>query len=187
MAEDASSLIRHAASGDDDAARRLLPHIYDELRRLAAALLAGRGPQVTLQPTAIVHDAFLKLSGARADAGSPTHFRALAAVAIRQVIIDHARRRGRARHGGEHHRIALTDEVALTGSSTLDAEAVHKALAELAILDPRAARIVEFRFFGGLTETEIAAHLGISERTVRNDWTMARAWLRTALSGEAEP
>ncbi len=187
MAEDSSTLFHHAAAGDMDAARRLLPHLYDELRRLAASLISGRGAQITLQPTAIVHDAFLKLSGARAEAGSPTHFRALAAVAIRQVIIDHARRRGRARHGGEHRRIALTDEFALTGSSTLDAEAIHKAIADLAVLDPRAARIVELRFFGGLTENEIAAHLDISERTVRNDWTMARAWLRTALSGEAEP
>lgn len=187
MADDSSTLIRHAAAGDQDAARRLLPHVYDELRRLAASLLAGRGPCVTLQPTAIVHDAFIKLAGARADVSTPTHFRALAAVAIRQVIIDHARGRARVKRGGDHRRIELSDEVALTGSSTFDAESIDHALAELAALDPRAARIVELRFFGGLTEAEIAAHLDVSERTVRNDWAMARAWLRAALARESEP
>lgn len=184
-----SQLLSRAAQGDGSAAARLMPLIYDELRELARRLLAKRGPgdAITLQPTAVVHEVFLRLVDQKtADVHSRTHFYALAAVAVRHVLIDHARGRRRAKRGGDWRRISLADAVAVTCHSEVDVLALDEALSTLAELDERAAKVVELRFFAGLSEKDVADILDISERTVRNDWSMARAWLRCALSGKEE-
>lgn len=178
--------VRDAANGDVDAAGRLTPLVYEELRRLARHYLSNARSN-TLQPTALVHEAYLKLAepGA-ADPRSLTHFRAIASVAMRHVLVDHARGAQRQKRGGDRDRVTLSGVDLDDGgrdaeASVLDAEELDAALARLATEDARAARVVELRFFGGLTEAEIAALLGVTERTVRNDWRMARAWLRVEL------
>lgn len=182
--------LEDAARGDERAAGRLTPMIYDELKRLAQRYLSGSTSR-TLQPTALVHEAYLKLAEpGNADPRSATHFRAIAAVAMRHVLVDHARGADRLKRGGDRRRVTLT-ALGDDGSAVeepqgaLDAEDLETALARLAAVDARAARVVELRFFGGLTEVEIAALLGVTERTVRNDWRMARAWLRVELGDGA--
>jgi RNA polymerase sigma factor (TIGR02999 family) len=142
---------------------------------------------VLLQPTALVHEAFLRLvEYETADFKSRTHFCAVAAAAMRHVLIDHARGAGRAKRGGDWQRITLSGAEELSSSDEVDLLTLDDALTELGKLDPRAARVVELRFFGGLTEAQVGAELGVSERTVRNDWSMARAWLRTRLVNDVE-
>ena len=178
---EASQLLEAAARGEARAAEALAPWVYEELRRLARHYL-GRSPEHTLQPTALVHEAYLKLADPRsADARSQTHFRAIAAVAMRQVLVDHARSRGREKRGGDRERVTLVSAIHPAPEASWDAEALESALSRLAVLDPRATRVVEMRFFAGMSEEEVAEALGVSDRTVRNDWRMARAWLRVEL------
>jgi RNA polymerase sigma-70 factor (ECF subfamily) len=184
-----TQLLTRAAYGDQAAAARLTPLVYDELRGLAGWLLVGRGENgcALLEPTALVHEAFLRLVDREtADFRSRTHFCALAAAAMRHVLIDYARGGRRAKRGGDWQRITLSGAEELFSSDEVDLLALNEALAELGTLDPRAARVVELRFFGGLTEGQVGAELGVSERTVRNDWSMARAWLRTQLADDTE-
>lgn len=162
----------------DPSAPEMLALMYDELRRLAAGYLRGERPDHTLQPTALVHEAYLKLlhqTGAMWR--DPKHFRALAATAMRQILVDHARRHRAAKRGGDAQRITL--EEALTPSAGHDVQllALDEALDRLNALDKRQGRVVELRFFGGLTNEEVAEVLGVSRATVANDWTVARAWL----------
>jgi len=185
MRTDTTELLTQASRGDEAAAARLMPLVYDELRALAGHYLArgGEGGASTLQPTAIVHEAFLRLVGHdKGDFKGKTHFYAVAAVAMRHVLIDHVRGRKRAKRGGEWKRITLADGARVSSGGQLDLLTLDEALTKLAELDERAARVVELRYFSGMTDREIAEALGISERTVRNDWTMARAWLRCELS-----
>ncbi|MCP4245673.1 MAG: sigma-70 family RNA polymerase sigma factor [bacterium] len=188
MSGNATQLLTLASRGDQAAAARLTPLIYDELRQLARRYLArGGGGGATLQPTAVVHEAYLRLVGHQpADLKSQTHFFALAAVAMRQVLIDHARGRNRAKRGGDWRRITLGDALAVTRNDEVDFESLQVALDKLAEMDARAARVVELRFFAGLTDSTVAELLDVSERTVRNDWTMARAWLRCELSDSSD-
>jgi RNA polymerase sigma factor (TIGR02999 family) len=180
--ERAAALLTQAARGDDRAAEALTPLIYDSLRDLANRYLGRAGESPTLQPTVLVHEAYLKLAGVGSgDLRSQTHFYALAARAMRQVLIDHLRHRGRQKRGGNWQRVTLSDVTTGDADGVVDLEALEAALTQLGEQDERAARVVELRFFAGLNEAATANALGVSERTVRNDWRMARAWLRCAL------
>ncbi len=171
-------------------AQELLPLVYDELRRLARKRLAGENRGHTLQPTALVHEAYLKLvDQSRVDWRGRTHFFAVAAMTMRRLLIDHARARGRAKRGGEWRRVTLAHPLVAGQPEGLDLERVlslDAALEKLAALDSRQARIVEMRFFAGLTVAEAAEVLGVSKRTVEGDWMHARSWLRREMSGGGE-
>jgi RNA polymerase sigma factor (TIGR02999 family) len=182
---EAKQLLDLVRAGDAKAADRLAPLVYEELRALARHYLKPSTGH-TLQPTALVHEAWLKLADSPgADPKSHTHFRAIAAVAMRQVLIDHARHAGREKRGGDRERVTLITALGAEAEQSFDAEAIEIALQKFTCVDPRAARVVEMRFFAGLSEEEIAEILGVTDRTVRNDWRMARAWLRVELGDGA--
>jgi len=178
-----TDLINAASGGDRQAADDLMPLLYGEFRRLAADYLKRERPEHTLQPTALVHEAFLRLVNQRnVDWKGRSHFFAVGAQAMRRILVDHARRKKRDKHGGGRHRIALDDQMTISKRSDEDLIAIDDALQELAELDPRQAKIVELRFFGGLTVAEVAEVLGVSKRTVESEWTIVRAWLRRELN-----
>ncbi|MCC6650016.1 MAG: sigma-70 family RNA polymerase sigma factor [Candidatus Eisenbacteria bacterium] len=163
----------------------LLPEVYEELRSLAAHYLRQERVGHTLQPTALVHEAFLKLSRqSRLDVNDRTHFLAIAAGAMRQVLVDHARAHLAAKRGGGWQRITVDESVAVSAGGIEDLLILDDTLRRLAELDEPAARIVEMRFFAGLTEAEIAQAMGMSERWVRGQWAFARAWLRREMTAE---
>jgi RNA polymerase sigma factor (TIGR02999 family) len=177
-------------SGDAQAAEKLLPLVYDELRRLAAHRLAGEAPGQTLQATALVHEAWLKVSNGRVERrwNDRTHFFAAAAEAMRRILVDNARRKRRVRHGGELERVDLKQiQVPEPVRDEVELLAVHEALDELAVLDARKAELVKLRFFVGLNFAEAAEVLGISEVTAKRDWAFARAWLYRRNGGSAPP
>jgi RNA polymerase sigma factor (TIGR02999 family) len=184
--EETTRLLQSASGGDQAAAARLMPLVYEALRRLAHRYMdgqTGRGP-LAIEPTAVVHEVFLKLVDKETvDFAGQTHFYAVSATALRQVLLDHIRGSRRAKRGGDWRRIAMTDSIAVTNGSDIDLVALDEALARLAQFDQRAARVIELRFFAGMTESQVAAALHVSERTVRNDWSMARAWLHCHLQG----
>lgn len=156
----------------------LVARVYDELRALAAAQLRRERPGHTLQATALAHEAYLRLSDQRGVEGfERRQFLALAAKMIRRILVDHARTRDRAKRGGGKQPVTLVDALAVTGGGQVDLLDLHDALERLATLDARQAKVVELRFFGGLGIREAAAVLGISARTVDNEWRAARAWL----------
>jgi RNA polymerase sigma factor (TIGR02999 family) len=167
--------------GDRDALDRLLPLVYDELRRLARRQLSREHGQRTIDATALVHEAYLKLAGGGIDASDRAHFLAVAARAMRQVLVDHARRRKAIRRGGEWQVTTFTDR---PGEGTFNPEEMLALDEALDKLDPRQRQVVECRFFAGMEEHEIAAALGLTERTVRRDWVKARAWLYQLLYPE---
>ncbi len=174
------------SAGDRRAADELLPLIYAELRALAALRLANERADHTLQPTALVHEAYLKLiDQTRVQWRDRRHFMAVASEVIRRILVDHARTKKAAKRGGGSKRVDLE---ALQHPAVADAdfEAIDLALKELAVLDERQARVVELRYFGGLEVSEVAELLGISERTVAGDWKVARAWLQRRLKGALE-
>ncbi|HEX8616097.1 MAG TPA: ECF-type sigma factor [Thermoanaerobaculia bacterium] len=160
-----------------------MPLVYDELRRVAASYLARERSGHTLQPTALVHEVYLRMAQGSDQWNGKTHFFAVAARAMRRLLIDHARARGRDKRGADWERV--TFELALTPQENdFDRTAMlalDQALQKLAALDPRQAEVVELRFFSGLTIEEIAAYLGLSKRTIEAEWTHARAWLRREL------
>jgi RNA polymerase sigma factor (TIGR02999 family) len=167
-------------TGASARAEELFPLVYQELHALAARQLDRERPGHTLQPTALVHEAFVKLSGARDLPLDRGHFVAIAAHAMRQILVDHARRRTAAKRGGGWHRTTLGE-----GTAKLDVDLdelldLDRAMAEL---DERQSSVVELRFFAGLEEREVAEILGVTQRTVRRDWVKARAWLYAALYG----
>lgn len=171
--------------GDPEVIHCLLPVVYEQLRALAGSFFAHQRPDHTLQPTALVHEAFVKL----ADKAQPVwndrkHFFNVAAMAMRQLLFDHARRHGAAKRGGHARRITLDQALTPLSTNELNLEALDAALTKLARLDERQARIVELRFLAGLSVEEVAELLGVSPRTVKLDWYMARAWLKQELSGE---
>ena len=174
--------------GDPHAAADLLPLVYDELRRLAAARLAVEPPGNTLQPTALVHEAYLRLVGT-ADGdhwGHRGHFFAAAAEAMRRILIDRARQKAAARHGGGMQRQPLDADAVASPEPREDLLALDETLDKLAAEDPHKAHLVKLRYFVGLSLAEAAAALGLSERTAGRHWAYARAWLRRAVEGSQE-
>ena len=185
--DNVTRLLDQASGGDHAAASRLLPMIYGELRALAGSFLRAERPDHTLEPTALVHEAYLKLVGqAQVTWAGRAHFLAVAASAMRRILADHARRRRAAKRGGHWHRITLDEAVAPDAGCTLDVLDLDEALHKLASLDQRKSRVVELRFFGGLTNQAVAEVLGVSRKTVADDWTVARLWLRRELGGRAD-
>ena len=191
---DLTRLLAELTGDDPDGAARLATVVYAELRALAASHLRREREDHTLPPTALVHEAYLRLSGQHGVTWrNRAHFFGIASQIMRRLLVDHARRRrARKREGGE--RVALADSLAVAapgtdgtgGADALDLLALDDALARLAEREPRQARVVELRFFGGLEVEETAEALGISPATVKRDWTLARVWLRRALAA-AEP
>ncbi len=177
---DATHLLLAAEAGDAQAAGRLLPLVYDELRTIAAAQVAAEQPGRALTPTALVHKAYLRLAGGQRYDGRP-HFFAAAGEAIRRILVEAARRRLALKRGGPAGR----EPVELGGLAALAPDeqvvAVHDALDALAGIDPEAAALVKLRFFAGMTTTEAAAALGLSVRSAHDLWAFARSWLRRAL------
>jgi RNA polymerase sigma factor (TIGR02999 family) len=163
------------------AAADLFPLVYDELRRLAASRLARESPAQTLQPTALVHEAYLRLLAAGTRWESPRHFYHAAAEAMRRILVDAARRRGRVKRGGGRDRQALDPEAVAAPERADDLLALDEALTRLAALDPEAAELVTLRYFGGLTLKDAAAALGLPPRTADARWAYARVWLLAAL------
>jgi RNA polymerase sigma factor (TIGR02999 family) len=174
--------------GDPNAAERLLPLVYDELRRLAAQKLAREMPGQTLQATALVHEAYLRLVGDPSGAIAPSwnsrgHFFAAAAEAMRRILVDRARHKQTAKAGGDRHRIELNDVEPAVPAPDAQLLAVHDALDRLEATDKRKADLVKLRFFVGLTIEEAAQALGISVSTATTDWAYARCWLRLEVLG----
>ena len=156
----------------------LWPQVYEELRRLARRSMRGQRPEHTLQPTALVHEAYMKLARSPGlDASDRSRFLALAARAMRQILVDHARAKGAARRGEGGLRVELAEAAGATPPPTVDLLSLHEALDRLAAIDERKVQIVELRFLAGLTVEEVAEVLGLSAPTVKRDAAMARAWL----------
>ncbi len=178
-----TSILREWSDGDQQAPARLMPLVYDELRRLARQRLAGEGAASTLQPTALVHEAYLRLvDQTRVSWQNRAHFYGVAASMMRRVLIDHARARATGKRGGSVVRFSLEDVQAPLEQRASDLVALDEALQRLAEIDERKSKIVEMRFFGGLTEEEIAAVLDTSRRTVLREWKNARLWLYRELN-----
>jgi RNA polymerase sigma factor (TIGR02999 family) len=173
-------ILRQIEEGDPHPAEQLLPLVYDELRRLATDRLAHEKPGQTLQPTALVHEAYLRLVGAdpKQPWDSPGHFFAAAAEAMRRILVEQARRKGRIRHGGGLRRVDLPDVEMVGIGEDEQVLLLDEALTRLAAARPQAAELVQLRFFSGLTAEEAASMLGLSPRTARRLWEFARAWLR---------
>ncbi len=180
---DVTRILGEIAAGDSSAVGRLLPVVYDRLRALAGSYFRGQPAAHTLQPTALVHEAYLKMVNQRdAQFRDRAHFLAVCAVAMRQILVDHGRERAAARRGGGWRRITLSGVDTPSGNTRqIDVLALDEALNDLAELDERQALVVEYRFFGGMSVAEVAARIGVSERTVADDWRMARAWLHARL------
>jgi RNA polymerase sigma factor (TIGR02999 family) len=176
-------LLTGIQSGDRVSAERLLPIVYEELRDIAARQMRSEAEDNTLQPTALVHEAYLKLvDQSRVDWKGRTHFVAVAAQAMRRILVDHARHRQALKRGGALRRITLDETLAAEWQADQDLLSLECALEKLSKLDQRQAQIVELRFFGGLQIDEVAEALGMSKRSVEREWTMIRAWLRRELS-----
>jgi RNA polymerase sigma factor (TIGR02999 family) len=183
---DVTRLLDAATAGDRQAAADLLPLVYDELRKLAAARLAAEPVGHTLQPTALVHEAYLRLVGpADADRWDHRgHFFGAAAEAMRRILVEAARRKGAQKRGGDRDRVTIDFEPAVPEAEE-DLVALDEALDEFAKAEPQVAELVKLRYFAGLTIPETAAVLGVSPRTADSWWAYARAWLLAKMSGEA--
>jgi RNA polymerase sigma factor (TIGR02999 family) len=183
---DVTSILAAIDAGDPDSAAELLPLVYDELRRLAAQKLAQEKPGQTLQATALVHEAYLRLVGDAPEQpwNSRGHFFGAAVEAMRRILVESARRKGSVRHGGRRMRINLDEACDVTDESHDDVLAIDEALTRLAERDPLRAELVKLRFFAGLTMPEIAAALGISLATAERHWVFARTWLYAELADD---
>ena len=179
-----TGLLEAFEGGDRDALDRLLPLVYDELRRIAHRELQRERRDHTLSTTEVVHEAYLKLlDQGRVTSGEQVRFLAVAATAVRRALIEYARRRDALKRGGGQRPLTLDEELAAAADGSDHLLALDEALTRLADLDERLARVVECRYFGGLTEEETAAALGVTSRTVRRDWVKAKAWLYRELYG----
>jgi RNA polymerase sigma-70 factor, ECF subfamily len=180
MSEDneVTLLLSALTRGDEGAASKLIPVVYNELRRLAASYMRRERADHTLQATALVHEAFLKLVEQRAvNWQSRAHFFGVAAQLMRRILIDHARGHLRQKRGGEHKKVSLDEAFIFSEQQSAELLAVDESLTRLSKLDQRQGRVVELRFFGGLSVGEAAEVLGISPKTVKRDWSIAKAWL----------
>lgn len=160
----------------------LIEDTYEQMKRLAASYLQLESATVSLSPTVLVHEAYVKLTRQFSDRyQSRGHFLAIAATIMRRILVDHARARNRIKRGGEYVRVVFDDELKISATKDNDVLALEELLQQLQLLDERQARIVEMRFFGGMTVSEVAEVLGVSVRTIENEWKMCRAWLRKKL------
>lgn len=177
QAGEATLLLGKIETGDEEAARDLLPIVYDQLRAIAGSYFRGQPSGHTLQPTALVHEAFLKLVGSGSSWENRAHFCAVAATAMRQILSNHARDKRAAKRDGNRVQLSVNELPTPAGPSALDLLDLDDALSELSALNPRHARLVELRFFGGLGTDEIAHVIGVSSSMVRREWRAMRAWL----------
>lgn len=179
-----TQLLAAWSNGDRAALDRLMPLVYRELRRLAHHHMGRERPGHTLQTTALVNEAYMRLVvQVNMRWENRAHFFGIAARLMRQILVDYARRRGYAKRGGDARRVSLDEALAVSEERAAEVVALDEALESLAEFDPRKARIVELRFFGGLSIEETAAVLGVSAGTVMRDWTLAKAWLRREMTG----
>ena len=175
---DVTSLLNELAAGDQEAAAKLVPLVYEELHRLAASRLRHERPDHTLQATALVHEAYMKLVAQRdAKWQNRTQFFAVASQVMRRILVDYARGQHRIRRGGKQQKVSLDDVLLVSPDRTEEVLAVNESLLRLEKFDFRQGRIVELRYFGGLTVDEAAEILGVSSKTVMREWKIAKAWL----------
>jgi RNA polymerase sigma factor (TIGR02999 family) len=164
----------------------MVDETYEHMKRLAANYLQMESATVSLSPTVLVHEAYMKLSKQVSDRyQSRGHFMAIAATMMRRILVDHARARNRIKRGGDRVRVVFDEDQTITTSRDSDVLALNEVLEELQKLDERQAKIIEMRFFGGMTVPEVAEVLGLSTRTIENEWKMCRAWLRKRLEGNS--
>lgn len=181
--EEVTLLLLNLQEGDQEAASKLMPLVYDELRRLASAYMRRERAEHTLQPTALVHEAFLKLVRQPSiNWQSRSHFIGVAAHSMRRILIDHARGHLREKRGGDQEPVPLNEALVFSPGQSAELVRLDEALERLAKLDARQGKIVELRFFGGLSVEETAEYLAISPKTVKRDWSLAKAWLLSELS-----
>jgi len=184
--EEVTQLLMAWSSGDESALDKLTPLVYDELRRLARHYMSRENPGHTLQTTALVNEAYLRLAAQKNVRWQcRAHFFAVSAQVMRHILIDHARGRAYAKRGGGARPLPLDETALMSTERAADLLALDEALEQLAALDPRKSKIVELRYFGGLSAEEMSEVLGISPVTVRREWRSARAWLYRALTGDA--
>lgn len=184
LSQNITHLLKEWSDGDERALDRLTPLVYEELRQQAARYLRRERPGHTLQTTALIHEAYLRLIDAKdVQWQSRAHFFAIAANLMRRILVDHSRRRDAEKRGGSHIRLTLDEALAGAKETDVDVLAIDEALNRLATVDPQQARVVELRFFSGLTVEETAEALGVSPKTVKRDWSVARAWLRREIGG----
>ena len=177
-----TALLQRVAEGDADAVGELVALVYEELHRLAGSFLAGERRDHTLQPTALVHEAWMRLNGGAPQAWqNRAQFVAVAARAMRRVLLDHARRRAAQKRGGSGERVPLDDTIEAFERGGVEMLSLDEALGRLEVLDPELVRLVELRFFAGTSNEEVAQTLGVSTRTVERGWSTARSWLRAEL------
>lgn len=180
---DVTQLLEDLSAGKEQAIDRLLPAVHSELRRQAARYLRRERQNHTLQPTALVNEAFIRLIDQRnVRWQNRAHFFGVAAQAMRRILVDHARAQQRIKRGGVQQNVTLDEGMLAAAAKSIDVLALDEALSRLAALDERQARVVELRFFGGLSVEETAAVMGISPATVKREWSMAKAWLFTQLT-----
>lgn len=183
MPGDLTTKLQAMSAGDERAADELVPLVYEELRQQAACLLEKESPGHTLQATALVNEAYMKLCDQkRADWRSRTQFFYVGAQAMRRILVDHARAKGRQKRGGGLQRLDLYEDAAVAPAPDTDILGLNEAIEKLGKLDKRLARVVELRYFGGLTVSEVAEALEVSVATIESDWRMTRAWLRRELN-----
>ena len=180
---DVTLLLRQVKAGDSAAESRLLELVYPQLRKIARQYLRRERTGHTLQPTALVNEAYMQLAGQmEKDWQNRSHFYAVAAQSMRRILVDYARQRNAAKRDGNRQRVELTDALAISGDRLDEILAIDEALKRLAEFDPRRSKVVEMRFFGGMTEDEAAEVLGVALRTVKRDWNVAKAWLHGELA-----
>lgn len=178
-----TQLLRDASAGDRDAEEQLLSALYQQLHTRASSMMRRENSNHTLQPTALVNEAYMRMIGANStEWQNRTHFLAVSSMAMRRVLVDHARARQRGKRGGGVQTVSIDVGLQLTVEHDPDVLALEDVLEELAVLNPRQAQMICFRFFGGMTVAEVADQLGVSKRTVEAEWTMAKAWLRRSLA-----
>ena len=186
---DVTRILLQIESGDPQAAGQLLPLVYDELKILAAQWMVREKPGQTLQATALVHEAYLRLVNVKAPQKWDTrgHFFAAAAEAMRRILVDNARRKGRLKHGGDRKRVDLESADLLSSASTDELLDIDEAISKLAAEDPEAAKLIKLRFFAGLSVGEVGELMGLSRSTAYELWGFARAWLQCELQAMREP